>query len=114
MVHVVVKWQPVLDYYTLIDIFFSGIPDAKISITTYGLLCKTTSRVILEALNNQNFKVVIVDESHYIKNQKTASCKAVVPLIKNASRRILLSGTPSLARPVEVIPGVSSLYISPV
>ncbi|KAJ8308700.1 hypothetical protein KUTeg_013574 [Tegillarca granosa] len=35
----------------------SGIADAKISITTYGLLCKTTSRVILEALNNQNFKI---------------------------------------------------------
>ena len=51
---------------------------------------------------NQRFHVVIVDESHYIRNVKTVSAKTVVPLIKNANRRILLSGTPALARPVEV------------
>ncbi|KAK3093683.1 hypothetical protein FSP39_018875 [Pinctada imbricata] len=87
----------------------SGIQNAQICITTFGLLCKSTSRVILEALNNQKFQVVIVDESHYIRNIKTASCKAIVPLIKNANRKILLSGTPSLSKPVELFPQIDAI-----
>ena len=83
-------------------IFFSGIANAKVTITTFGLLSKSTSNIVREALLSQGFQVTIVDESHYIRNVKTASAKIVVPLIKNANRRILLSGTPALARPVEV------------
>ena len=80
----------------------SGIASALVTITTFGLLSKSTSNIVREALLNQGFQVTIVDESHYIRNVKTASAKIVVPLIKNANRRILLSGTPALARPVEV------------
>ncbi|XP_060077522.1 DNA annealing helicase and endonuclease ZRANB3-like [Ylistrum balloti] len=87
----------------------SGFAEAKISITTFGLLCKSTSKLLQEALNNRKFQVVIVDESHSIRNIKTASCKAVVPLVKSANRRILLSGTPSLARPVELFPQIDAL-----
>lgn len=87
---------------TWIYFHFSGIQEAKIVIATYGLLSKATSRVVLQALTNQKFQVVIVDESHYIRNIKTASCKAIGPLIRAANRRILLSGTPSLSKPVEV------------
>ena len=82
--------------------FLSDISTARVTITTFGLLSKGTSRILREALMNQGFHVVIVDESHYIRNVKTVSAKTVVPLIKNANRRILLSGTPALARPVEV------------
>ncbi|KAK3611454.1 hypothetical protein CHS0354_032734 [Potamilus streckersoni] len=87
----------------------SGIPSAHITVAAYGLLSKSSSNLVREALINQNFQVVIVDESHYIRNQKTASCKAVVPLIKNANRRLLLSGTPALARPVELFPQVDAI-----
>ncbi|KAL3874854.1 hypothetical protein ACJMK2_037814 [Sinanodonta woodiana] len=86
-----------------------GIPSALITIASYGLLCKNSSNLVREALLNQNFQVVIIDESHYIRNQKTASCKAVVPLIKNANRRLLLSGTPALARPVELFPQIDAI-----
>ncbi|XP_069116128.1 DNA annealing helicase and endonuclease ZRANB3-like isoform X2 [Argopecten irradians] len=87
----------------------SGFAEAKISITTFGLLCKSTSKVLHEALTNQKFQVVIVDESHSIRNTKTASCKAIVPLVKAAERRILLSGTPSLAKPVELFPQIDAI-----
>ncbi|XP_061173835.1 DNA annealing helicase and endonuclease ZRANB3-like [Saccostrea echinata] len=87
----------------------SGIQNAKIVIATYGLLSKTSSKVVLQALTNQNFQVVIVDESHYIRNIKTASCKAISPLIRNANRRILLSGTPSLSKPVELFSQVDAI-----
>ena len=50
----------------------------------------------------QDFKMVIVDESHYIKNRKSATAKFVVPLIQQAPHKLLLTGTPALARPSEV------------
>ena len=46
--------------------------------------------------------MVIVDESHYIKNRKAAQTKFVVPLVQKAERKFLLTGTPALARPEEV------------
>ena len=36
-------------------------------------------------------------------------CQTVVPLIKAAKRRILLSGTPALAKPVELYPQVDAI-----
>ncbi|XP_067682892.1 DNA annealing helicase and endonuclease ZRANB3-like [Haliotis asinina] len=87
----------------------SGIASSQVSIVTYGLLSKQTSSIVREALTNQHFKVIVCDESHYIKNTRTASSKAVVPLIKAACRRILLSGTPALAKPVELFPQIDAL-----
>lgn len=62
-----------------------------------------TSRLVREAIEACQFKVIICDESHYLKNHKSLSTKTVIPLIKRANRRILLSGTPALSRPVEVV-----------
>ncbi len=53
----------------------------------------------MEALTKQKFQVVIVDESHYMKNPKAARTKLLVPFIENAKRAILLTGTPALGRP---------------
>lgn len=81
---------------------YSGMSVCPITIITYGLLRLPSNSVIREALAARRFQVVICDESHYLKNSNTLSCKTVVPLLKAAKRRILLSGTPALARPVEV------------
>ena len=75
---------------------------SRITVVTYGLLRHPSSKVVQEALYNQQFKVIIVDESHYIKNRKTASTKYVVPLLQRTSHKILLTGTPALAKPEEV------------
>nr|XP_046260355.1 SWI/SNF-related matrix-associated actin-dependent regulator of chromatin subfamily A-like protein 1 [Scatophagus argus] len=48
------------------------------------------------------FSVLIMDESHFLKNMKTARCKAALPLLKAAKRVILLSGTPAMSRPSEL------------
>jgi len=42
------------------------------------------------------------DESHFIKNFKTARARASVAVLRRASRLLLLSGTPALSRPVEL------------
>lgn len=49
------------------------------------------------------FRALIVDESHYVKEPKALRTKAVAELAKNIPTRILLTGTPVLNRPKELI-----------
>lgn len=81
---------------------FSGIGSSKVTVLGYGLLT-TDARPLVEALSGQRFAVVVVDESHYLKSRNAARTKILVPLIQSAKRAILLTGTPALGRPEEVI-----------
>jgi len=54
-------------------------------------------------MSNICCQVAIVDESHYMKSRKSATTKFLVPLLHQAYRKILLTGTPALNRPEEVI-----------
>lgn len=79
-----------------------AISSSKVTVLGYGLLT-TDARPLVEALNRQHFAVVIVDESHYLKSRNAARTKILVPLIKSAKRAVLLTGTPALGRPEEVM-----------
>jgi len=79
-----------------------GIGSSKVTVLGYGLLT-TDARPLVEALSRQRFAVVVVDESHYLKSRNAARTKILVPLIQGAKRAILLTGTPALGRPEEVI-----------
>lgn len=81
--------------------FPRSIGTSKITILGYGLLT-TDARTLVEALNKQRFAVVLVDESHYMKSRNAARSKILVPIIQDAKRAILLTGTPALGRPEEV------------
>ncbi|KAI7838398.1 hypothetical protein COHA_007802 [Chlorella ohadii] len=52
---------------------------------------------------------VIADESHSLKESSAQRTKATVPLIKEARRAILLSGTPALNKPKELFQQLSAL-----
>lgn len=79
-----------------------GISSSKVTVLGYGLLT-TDARPLVESLSRQRFAVVVVDESHYLKSRNAARTKILVPLIQSAKRAILLTGTPALGRPEEVI-----------
>ncbi|XP_076443122.1 DNA annealing helicase and endonuclease ZRANB3-like [Babylonia areolata] len=87
----------------------SGIVDAKITIVTYGLLSCKSSGPVKEALKARQFQIAICDESHYFKNSRTECCKTVSPLLTSATRCILLSGTPALAKPSELFTQLDAL-----
>ena len=53
-------------------------------------------------IGSRRFRVVIADESHMIKSPQAQRTKRVRPLLKSASRAILLTGTPALSRPIEM------------
>ena len=73
-----------------------------IHVIGYGLLSVGTSKLLIEALETHKFNFIILDESHYLKTRKAARTKRLHQLCKKAKHAILLSGTPSLARPREV------------
>ena len=64
---------------------------------------------LVEAMFRANFKVVILDESHYVKNPKARRTENVIDIVKKAERRILLTGTPALARPSELFSQVDAI-----
>ncbi|XP_047433022.1 DNA annealing helicase and endonuclease ZRANB3 [Mugil cephalus] len=85
------------------------IATSKVTVLGYGLLT-SDARPLVEALTRQQFAVVVVDESHYLKTRNAARTKILVPLIQSAKRAILLTGTPALGRPEELFMQVDALY----
>jgi len=75
-------------------------PEVSFLILTYGLLARKSP--VSEKILATSYKVVVADESHYIKNGEAQRTKACIQAFQKAPRRILLSGTPALGRPVEL------------
>lgn len=65
--------------------------------------CAKSDNVQEDKMSSIYWQVVIVDESHYMKSRKSATTKFLVPMLQRAQRKILLTGTPALNRPEEVI-----------
>lgn len=83
-----------------ITVFQTGkdyFPDSKVVITTNTLMEKHRQRLL-----DMNFGVVILDESHSLKNFKGKGAAAALTLANKAKRVILLTGTPALSRPSEL------------
>ena len=74
------------------------------SVISYDLL----SRVGAELLHRR-YGIVILDESHNIKNNTARRTQAALALCRQAERRLLLSGTPSLNRPSELFTQLNCL-----
>lgn len=55
-----------------------------------------------EHLTSIDAKVIILDESHYVKNSKAQRTKLATEISRKIPNRILLTGTPVLNRPVEL------------
>ncbi|XP_030845914.1 SWI/SNF-related matrix-associated actin-dependent regulator of chromatin subfamily A-like protein 1 [Strongylocentrotus purpuratus] len=98
------KWIPSLEEYE-VNVVTSGresVSCGLVNVISYDLMARKT-----KALQASGFKVIIMDESHFLKSYKTARTKAALPLLKAASRVILLSGTPALSRPSELFQQIS-------
>uniref|UniRef100_A0A8C9GBV9 Zinc finger RANBP2-type containing 3 n=1 Tax=Piliocolobus tephrosceles TaxID=591936 RepID=A0A8C9GBV9_9PRIM len=85
------------------------ISTSKVTVLGYGLLT-ADAETLIDALNNQNFKVVIVDESHYMKSRNATRSRILLPIVQKARRAILLTGTPALGRPEELFMQIEALF----
>ena len=72
----------------------------KVVIATYSLLQNRSAAA--RVLQQFKFKCVIADESHNLKEKNSQRCQLTMPLLMSAKRLLLLSGTPALAKPVEL------------
>ncbi|XP_078537933.1 DNA annealing helicase and endonuclease ZRANB3 isoform X2 [Lissotriton helveticus] len=107
------KWIPELCPHDIsvienkIDI--GRISTCKVTVMGYGLLT-TDAETLIDSLYKQNFKVVVVDESHYIKSRSSSRSTILVPIVQKSNRAILLTGTPALGRPEELFMQIEALY----
>ena len=72
--------------------------DADFYIINYESLHKHISFI-----NEIQLKSIVLDESHYLKNQKTKRVKSCSEVVKNIEYRIALTGTPVLKEPIDLI-----------
>ncbi|KAL8105581.1 uncharacterized protein LOC141677182 isoform X2 [Apium graveolens] len=79
--------------------------DGVFNIISYDIVPK-----LQDTLMSSNFKVVIADESHFLKNAQAKRTSAAVPILKKAQYAILLTGTPALSRPIELHKQLEALY----
>ena len=78
------------------------IGDCRVLIVSHDMMSRC-----VDALLNKNFGVLIIDESHTLKNFKAKCTKSATSLAKTARRGVLLSGTPALSRPSELFSQLS-------
>ncbi|KFP86529.1 DNA annealing helicase and endonuclease ZRANB3, partial [Acanthisitta chloris] len=105
------KWIPELspDDISIIQnkTDIGGISTSKVTILGYGLLT-SDAQTLVDTLYRQNFKVVVIDESHYMKSRNGS--KILLPIVQKALRAVLLTGTPALGRPEELFMQIEALY----
>jgi SWI/SNF-related matrix-associated actin-dependent regulator 1 of chromatin subfamily A len=70
---------------------------ADVIIISYDLLNRR-----MDDLKNVDFKAIVLDESHYIKNKKALRSKACLELSEKIPVKICLTGTPIVNRPIEL------------
>ncbi|MGD9209297.1 MAG: DEAD/DEAH box helicase [Desulfobacteraceae bacterium] len=58
-----------------------------------------TARNYCDELRTLNYNAIIADESHYIKGYNSNRSESAIELSRKASRRIIMSGTPSTGDP---------------
>ncbi|GFZ13817.1 chromatin remodeling factor18 [Actinidia rufa] len=79
--------------------------DGMFNIISYDVVPKLQN-ILMES----DFKVVIADESHFLKNAQAKRTSASLPILQKARYVILLSGTPALSRPIELFKQLEALY----
>lgn len=89
------------------DTAFTKRTDVKIVVVTYSLLQKRSA--VAHALTEANYRCIIADESHNLKQKDSQRSQLILPVLKRAQRLVLLSGTPALARPSELWTQLSCL-----
>ncbi|KAH9419386.1 SWI/SNF- matrix-associated actin-dependent regulator of chromatin sub A-like protein 1 [Dermatophagoides pteronyssinus] len=102
------QWkEKLLEYFPDInesDIFIATkvkeiFPRVSITITSYDLIVRMKDRLKIET--NRFYRMIIMDESHYIKSDDSQRTNVATQIAQSCNRIILLTGTPALSRPIE-------------
>jgi len=102
----IITWLPSVPYHRVVVVTASTdiMKEAHIVITSYDMMTRKQKE-----LQEMNFGMCIMDESHFLKSPKAARTQAAQKLLKSARRVVMLSGTPALSRPAELYPQISAI-----
>jgi SWI/SNF-related matrix-associated actin-dependent regulator of chromatin subfamily A-like protein 1 len=81
----------------IVDAKHRWVESADVVIVNYDLLWR------IKELTYRNWKAIVFDESHALKNPKTKRTMAALEIASRAPIRLALSGTPVLNRPHELV-----------
>ena len=73
--------------------------DMKYCIISYDLSVRMIDKII-----EKKFQYIIADEAHYLKSRTAKRTISLTPILQRAKRVVLLTGTPILAKPMEIFP----------
>ncbi|XP_068663502.1 uncharacterized protein [Aristolochia californica] len=79
--------------------------DGLFNIISYDVVPKLQNTLLAS-----DFKIVIADESHFLKNAQAKRTNASLPVLKKAQYVLLLTGTPALSRPIELFKQLEALF----
>ncbi|OTF71458.1 SWI/SNF subfamily A-like protein [Euroglyphus maynei] len=108
------QWkEKIMEYFPDInesDIFVATdtkklFPRVSITITSYDIMVRMKDRLTIET--NRFYRMIIMDESHYIKSDDSKRTNIATQVARSCSRIILLTGTPALSRPIELFPQIN-------
>ncbi len=103
----IMKWLDVSAEQVGVIMSSSHSVNNLVNIISYDLAHR-----MIEQIEARQFKVLVIDESHYLKSRTAKRTKAIDRLVDRASRVILLSGTPALSRPEELYTQIRCLQPS--
>ena len=70
----------------------------------YYIISYDLSVRMIEKIIEKNFQFIIADEAHYLKNRLAKRTTLLTPILQKAKRVVLLTGTPIMAKPMEIFP----------
>ena len=81
----------------------------KLDGSTYDIVPYSLVVKLKERLAAKRYRVIVCDESHFIKDRRAQRTQVVMPLLKASRRTICLTGTPALSRPIELFTHLEAL-----
>jgi SNF2 family DNA or RNA helicase len=91
------KWLPHLrhsEVQLLLDAQQRVLPQARIVIISYTLFVRK-AKLYSKASDSQEWRIVVCDEAHYLRNPASQRSKALLPVLHAAERVVLVTGTPT-------------------
>jgi hypothetical protein len=96
------EWVPERDVRILDGTTADELGDADLYVMNYAMLSRGADEW-LTAFASEDLAGVILDESHYVKNEDANRSQAAADLADGVPVRLLLTGTPVLNRPQELV-----------
>lgn len=98
------NWLRELIMWGVDELDVSVLPDVKIINSKYVIVNYDQLRKFSAALASMAWELIIIDEAHYVKNEKAQRTRTLIEIIQKSQAKVLaMTGTPVSNRPKDLI-----------